>query len=149
MSLKYILSIALIATFTFSCNSNKSMTKPDTNPSTQLHDIWALNALNGEEIKREESNDRQSFPMLEIFVSEKRIGGNDGCNAIFGSIESLDATSISFGKMGGTKMMCPDMKLPSAYMKAMGAVTSYKIENLQLHLYNAEGDEVLKFLKVD
>jgi heat shock protein HslJ len=88
-------------------------------------------------------------PVLEIFVAEKRIGGTDGCNSLYGTIETLNETHITFSKIGGTRMMCPNMELPNTFNTAVAKTSTYKIEKLHLYFYNAEGDELLKFVKVD
>ena len=135
-----ILLIALTA-----CNSNMGM----KNTSQNLHDIWALKAIGGEVIDFKEFTGRRKQPVLEIFVAEKRIGGNDGCNSIFGSISELKGSSIRFGKLGGTKMACPDMEFSTRFTKALMETESFKVENLHLYLYNSEGEEILTFIKVD
>ncbi len=118
-------------------------------PTFRLHDIWALLAINNKDISSETKQKPNKQPSLEIFVAEKRIGGTDGCNSLFGSIETLTETQLSFSKMGSTKMMCPNMEIPDAFNKAMSATSTYKIEKSHLYFYNAEGDEVLQFVKVD
>lgn len=118
-------------------------------PTFRLHDIWALRAINCEDIFSETNKKPSKQPTLEIFVAEKRIGGTDGCNSIFGSIENVTATDISFSKIGGTKMACPYMEIPNTFNQKLSTVTNYKIENLHLYLYNAQKEEVLKFVKVD
>lgn len=121
--------------------------KPD--PTFRLHDIWALQAIHNEAIPTETDQKPNKTPMLEIFVADKRMGGNDGCNTLFGQIEELTETRIGFSKMGSTKMMCPNMEVPNAFTKALGETATYKVENLHLYFYNAEGKEILKFVKVD
>ncbi|WP_432410486.1 DUF4377 domain-containing protein [Rasiella sp. SM2506] len=118
-------------------------------PTFRLHDIWALQAINGKDISSETHQKPNKQPTLEIFVAEKRIAGTDGCNSLFGSIETLTETQLSFSKMGSTKMMCPSMKVPNAFTEALSNTQTYKIEKLNLYFYNAEGDEVLQFVKVD
>ena len=112
----------------------------------RLHDIWALKAINGEAIDRDNF---QKQPVLEIHLNEMKIFGNDGCNTMFGAIQELDDQNINFGAMGGTKMACPNMALSSEYTAALGKAKTYKLDGLQLFFYDAEGNEVLKFQKVD
>ena len=45
--------------------------------------------------------------------------------------------------------MCQDMTNASAYNNAMKKVQSYKLEGLELTLFNAEDQELLVFLKGD
>ncbi len=112
----------------------------------RLNDIWALKAMNGEAI---DSNNFQKHPVLEIHLNEMKIFGNDGCNNMFGSIETLDEKNIAFGAIGGTKMACPNMELSSKYTSALGKTKTYKLDGLQLYFYDADGNEVLKYQKVD
>lgn len=115
----------------------------------RLNDIWALKAINGETIDTAELSGMQKQPVLEIHLNDMKIFGNDGCNNMFGSIESLDEKNIVFGAMGGTKMACPNMKLSSKYITALGNTKSYKLDGLQLYFYDADGNEILRYLKVD
>jgi len=112
----------------------------------RLNDIWTLEAMNGEAI---DSNNFQKHPVLEIHLKEMKIFGNDGCNNMFGSIETLDKKNIAFGAIGGTKMACPNMELSSKYTSALGKTKTYELDGLQLYFYDADGNEVLKYQKVD
>tara|TARA_R110002072_G_scaffold118631_2_gene250906 strand:+ start:13186 stop:13803 length:618 start_codon:yes stop_codon:yes gene_type:complete len=141
MKLLFAFSLILIT----ACNSQKEMAHNIQN----LHDIWALKSVNGEDLDLKSFTGIQRQPVLEIFVEDRRIGGNDGCNSLFGSITELNNDIIRFGKLGGTKMACPNMEFSSNYTRALSNVTSFKIENLHLYLYDSEGNELLKFIKVD
>lgn len=118
-------------------------------PAMRLHDIWALKEINGKALTPEQLEGRNKRPMLEIFIAEKRFGGNDGCNNLFGTIINVDESIIRFGMMGGTKMACPDMNLSSEYTQALQATTAYSIKNLELIFYDAQRNELLRFQKVD
>lgn len=115
----------------------------------QLHDIWALQKINGVALPKDYVSDLTKQPILELFIADKRVVGNDGCNSFFGSIESLDTEFIRFGKMGSTKMACPSMELPDTFTKALLNTTTYKREGLQLSFYDESHTEVLRFKKVD
>ena len=112
----------------------------------RLHDIWALRAIDGNMI---DVGNFQKHPVLEIHLNDMKIFGNDGCNNMFGSIETLDEKNIAFGAIGGTKMACPNMELSSKYTSALGKTKTYKLDGLQLYFYDADGNEVLKYQKVD
>jgi len=112
----------------------------------RLNDIWALKTIDGEMIDNEK---QQKQPVLEIHLNEMKIFGNDGCNNMFGSIESLDEKNIAFSAIGGTKMACPSMDLSSKYTSALGKTKTYKLDGLLLYFYDADGNEILKYQKVD
>ncbi|QIE58525.1 DUF4377 domain-containing protein [Rasiella rasia] len=118
-------------------------------PTLQLHDIWSLQSIGGMSLESDRYAASKETPRLEIFVAEKRIGGTNGCNNFFGTIESLSETNISFTKMGSTKMMCPNMEIPNLFTNALAETATYKIEKLYLYLYDTSGNELLKFIKVD
>jgi heat shock protein HslJ len=111
-----------------------------------LNDIWALREINGKNLQLTDGNKQ---PVLEINIAEKRINGNDSCNSMFGDIETLGKKKISFGKLGSTLMACEDMKLSEEYKVALEGVASYERKGLNLSLMDAEGNEILKFRKVD
>ena len=132
-----------------SCNSYKKMPVQQSVPIQTLHDIWALNAIGEKELNKEEFSGGKRIPMLEIYIEDKIIRGNDSCNDLFGKIENLDQTSIKFGGIGGTKMMCPEMKLSSDFVKSLIQTKTYKIAKMYLYFYDKNGIEILKFIKVD
>jgi len=125
------------------CHVKKETQETDIN---RLHDIWALSSIEGEAYTPEQS---QKHPTLEIYVADKRVSGNDGCNGIFGGIETLTSTELKFGMLAGTKMMCRDMKVPDAFGKGLAEVRTYQLKELNLYLYDASGKELFVFKKVD
>ncbi len=128
------------------CNTSKVSTSQDL---LRLHDIWALQEISFNGLPLELDYNEIKRPVLELHVNDRKINGNDSCNSIFGSIETLDKSSISFGKIGSTMMACPNLTISTAYTKALQQVKSYKLEGLNLFFYNAKDEEVLRFLKVD
>ena len=140
-----LISLLLILTMS-ACNMSKNHVSEDI---SRLHDIWALKEISFNGLPLETDFSEIETPVLELHIKDRKIYGNDGCNAIFGSIEKLDENSISFGKIGGTKMACPNMIISNAFTKALLEVRTYKRKELRLYFYNAEGEELLRFLKVD
>lgn len=108
----------------------------------RLHDIWALRAIDGNMI---DVGNFQKHPVLEIHLNDMKIFGNDGCNTMFGSIETLYEKTIVFGAIGGTKMACSNMELSSKYTSGLEKTKTYKLDGLQLYLYDADGNELLRF----
>ena len=141
------ISILLLVLLSFNaCNTSKVKSSQDI---LRLHDIWVLKEISFNGLPLEVDYKEIEIPVLELHINDRKIYGNDGCNSIFGSIKTLDTSSISFGKIGATKMACPNMIISNAYTKALQQVRSFKLKELNLFFYNAKGDEVLKFLKVD
>ena len=139
--MKYLPLILIILS---ACQVKKEQTQnTDIN---RLHDIWALTEINGKEYTDDMASRR---PLLEINVEEKRVNGNDGCNSMFGQLETLTLDSISFGAMGSTRMMCAKMEVPDAYAKGLAETTNYTLNELTLNLLNEKGKKLLVFKKVD
>ncbi|GJM34700.1 MAG: hypothetical protein DHS20C18_37010 [Saprospiraceae bacterium] len=107
-----------------------------------LHDIWALESLNGKTV------DVTERPRLELFPGEERIGGFAGCNQFFGKMK-LDGQKVDFSGIGSTRMFCDGkMDLESQFLSALDATDQYVIKNLQLTL--SQGNQQLMVLrKVD
>jgi heat shock protein HslJ len=115
----------------------------------KLNDIWALQNISSNGIPLDLDYNEIKRPVLELHVNDRKMYGNDSCNSIFGTIEMLKKDSISFGNIGSTRMACINMTISTAYTKALKEVKFYKLDGLSLLFYNAEGDKILKFFKVD
>tara|TARA_R110002110_G_scaffold36397_20_gene121458 strand:+ start:1324 stop:1758 length:435 start_codon:yes stop_codon:yes gene_type:complete len=128
------------------CNTSKVQTSQN---GLKLNDIWALQNISSNGIPLDLDYNEIKRPVLELHVNDRKMYGNDSCNSIFGTIEMLKKDSISFGNIGSTRMACINMTVSTAYTKALKEVKFYKLDGLSLLFYNAEGDKILKFFKVD
>ena len=115
----------------------------------RINDIWVLSKINTKEINTQDFNTTQEIPQIEFKVAAMKVGGSDGCNQFFGSIEFLTEYQLHFGMFGGTKMMCMDMTLADEFLQTLSLVKTYKIENLHLYLYNKSAEEVMVLKKID
>ncbi len=113
--------------------------------ATGLHDIWALEKLGNVAVSKK--NTRQ--PDIEINLTKNKFYGNDGCNNIMGGIKLVDSRRLEFGGVGSTKMACPNMEDSYAFTQGLEKTKTYKIENLKLYLFDANGGLLLQFRKVD
>jgi heat shock protein HslJ len=139
MKLSFFL-IALLLITTLNCSTNDN-NKTKVN---QLHDIWALESINGESFVMDDQT--RNYPMIEIYVKEERVHGNTGCNTINGTIK-IDGNKIKFSQMIATKMACPG-DLEYRLLSAFEVIDNYKMKNLRLFLYEGE-KEKLVFRKAD
>jgi heat shock protein HslJ len=139
--MKSCILLLLIATILIIKCSTKETEKIDV---MRLHDIWALESIEGEKIIIDETV--RNLPMLEIYVEDKRVHGNTGCNVLNGSVD-INEDRISFSKMITTEMACPG-NLEQKFLSAIEKVNRYKIEKLKLHLYR-DNKELLIFQKID
>lgn len=124
------LMIAVLAIVALqSCKSSQNMVQG----TQSLQGEWNIIELNGSSLVPAE---HQPFPYIGFNVSNKSIYGTSGCNRIMGSYQSLKPGKLSFGQMGMTMMMCPDMDIENRVTKMMEQVKSYKLlSNNQLAFY--------------
>ncbi len=114
-----------------------------SDPKMAIHDIWVATHINGEEIAK------TNAPTLEINTTEMRVFGFNGCNNYNGQIKSIKSNTIEFGAIATTRKMCADMTISDRYDKALNETASYKKDGLTLILLNTDGNEILRFKKVD
>ncbi len=134
------LTILLSSTLLFSCSS-KETEKTDV---TWLHDIWALETIDGEKVDIDESI--KEMPRLEIFVEEERVYGNTGCNS-FNCKVNIEENKISFSDVIATEMACPG-DLEKNFLSALQTVDNYKIEKLRLFMFEGNSKRLV-FRKID
>ena len=114
-----------------------------------LNDIWMLEILNGKVLKAGTDTEHSERPRLEIRVGEMKYSGNDGCNNYFGGIIEIGESSLRFGIGAGTRRMCPDMQVADAFNRTLPEVNSYEVDGIKLHLFDADGTELMQFQRMD
>ncbi|HET9346290.1 MAG TPA: META domain-containing protein [Candidatus Limnocylindrales bacterium] len=69
------------------------------------------------------------------FDAADAVSGKTGCNSFNGQA-AIDGSAIDFGPLATTRMACPEpqMSLETAYLGALDAATSWKIEDGKLIL---------------
>ncbi|MGB5288089.1 MAG: META domain-containing protein, partial [Ignavibacteriaceae bacterium] len=125
--LRFIFMLFTISILFFAgCSSGSSTANP------LLHDIWALESIEGEKIIIDETV--KNLPVIEIYIKEERVHGNTSCNTIDGKVE-VDKNNIVFSEIITTEMACPG-DIESRFLFALGKVNNYKIKKLKLYLYD-------------
>ncbi len=111
-----------------------------------LSGSWSATAIRGAEIQLPEFRGVPAQrPSLSIDYFEMQVNGLDGCNRFSGKIESIGETSLQFGPLATTQMMCPDMSVADAFSSAMNDVKGYKLDGDLLTLLDESGVELLVF----
>lgn len=108
-----------------------------------LDGTWAVKTIDGEAVNLEGMK-------IALDVDEKRMHGNTGCNIINGELETdMDAAnSISFSKIGMTKMACPDSGWETRMMVALEeAVTAKKLSADEIEFIGSSGQQVMVLKK--
>lgn len=118
-------------------------------PRFALNDLWVLEAINGETVKKPENNDQRPLPAIEINVTEMRVMGSDGCNRLTGSITKLENGEIELGPVAQTKKLCLDTDIPDRFNAAFAQSKKYRRDGLLLIFSDDSGKELLRFKKVD
>jgi heat shock protein HslJ len=132
------LSLSFIILFIPGCSSSN-----DT-ANLLLHDIWALETIEGEKIIIDETI--KTLPVLEIYVEEERVHGNTSCNTINGKVK-IDGSEITFYDLIITEMACPG-NVEQRFLSSLNKVNRYKIEKMKLYL-SGDNKELLVLRKID
>jgi len=111
----------------------------------RLHDIWALEELEGRKINPEDF--KNGVPNLEIYSEEAKFSGFAGCNQIGGKLFS-EKDLIRFTDIAITELKCENYETEKALVKALQSTTRYKLKENKLYLFNPEGTKAV-FRKVD
>jgi heat shock protein HslJ len=131
------MSILLLSLTLLACGNSGKMGK-DPDPEAALKGRWVAAHIAGEALEG-----TKGLPELEIQVEEKRYSGTDGCNNYMGGLIELDEESIRFGVAAGTRMACPDMRIADLFNRTLPEVRSYQRMEGSLHLYDADGKEIM------
>ena len=108
-----------------------------------LDGTWAVIKIDGEDVNIPEMK-------LALDVDEKKMHGNTGCNIINGELETdMDAAnSISFSKIGMTRMACPNSGWETRMTMALEeAVTAEKINDNEIAFLGSNGQQVMLLKK--
>lgn len=123
--------------------------KKEVDKRLRINDIWVLESILLEPIEVVTQDGSQKRPQIEIHVSKMKFYGNDGCNNIFGSVETLGETELILGEIAGTMMICREMEISNRFLKVLNLVRTYEIKDLYLLLFDESGKELLRFKKID
>ncbi len=111
----------------------------------RLHDIWALEELEGKKVSREDFD--KELPNIEINSAEASFIGFAGCNRMGGKLFS-EKDLLRFTDIFTTEMMCPNYDKEKQLVKALQSTTRFEIKNNRLYLFNPDGTKAI-FRKVD
>lgn len=99
---------------------------------------WTIKALAGEPLPDDVSVTIQ-------FLDDDRVAGNSGCNRFMGGYE-LTGEGISFGRLAGTMMACPEpqMQTEQRFLEQLQAVVRFEVLPDQgLALVTTDGKQIL------
>ena len=148
--MRNLLAILFIVTIMSSCgNEADSKSEKQTTPAVENKEVkatpvkvlevvgkYSILEIEGESLKGNDFGKKS--PMIEFDNKNKKYSTNVGCNQIMGKYE-LDGSTIKFSAGISTLMACPN-DLEAKYLKALGEVDNFTIENFMLKVY--KGDEL-------
>lgn len=101
---------------------------------TSLYQKWKVVQLEG-------LDDITAAPSIEFIETKNQVNGFAGCNNYFGSFE-INGNNLSFGPLGMTRKMCPDMSVENLMMGYLDKISTYEFSEGTLILKN-KNDEAL------
>jgi len=133
-----IIMFAVITILLVSCSSSNKVVDP------LINDIWTLEFLKDANYNPQTQTGER--PDIEIHLKDNKVTGNTGCNAMNG-IVTIEEDQITFSDIVTTKKFCTE-SIEQEFLIALGMVNNYKIEKMELHLYQ-DDEELMIFQKVD
>lgn len=97
---------------------------------------WKVYQIGGNQIEA-------SNPTLLFQGDTKQVGGFAGCNRFFSSF-TVDGNSLKLGVTGLTRMMCQDMTVEDAFVKALEQVRSFEVSGTELQLMDEDGTAIIR-----
>jgi heat shock protein HslJ len=118
-----------------SCAVAPAGMETDANPPPIENTDWVLVALGGRKLAPPQGR----ASTLRLASEGRKAAGNAGCNR-FGGTYTLEGTGLRFSPLVSTKMFCEGaMEREHAFLGALSATTSYRIEGGDLLLLGADG----------
>lgn len=115
------------------------------NSEATPHHTWKLKSMEGEAFSGKEA---ENTPKLAIDFTEKKFYGDDGCNKIWGVVQTSSEGDFAFGDIASTRMACEDMKTPNRYTALLKKVRQYEITATTLLLKDEANNNILTYSKV-
>jgi heat shock protein HslJ len=118
-------------------------TKPDR---SLVNTYWKLTEVHGTPAVVPSG---QREPHLILQYARQRIVGSGGCNRLTGTY-ALDGERIDVGQVAATRMACEGgMAQEQAFLRALDAVTRWRVQGDGLELRDDAGTALLRFVAVD
>ena len=132
----FVLIFSIISSLSFCQSKNEENITAKKNDTTIYNKVWVLQRLNNKKIKY----DMPSEKITLVITSENEYAsGTSGCNAYVGKV-IRKKNRLYFRDIGTTKMACPEEIITNEriYLDNLTKITSYKIIEEDLYLYNGD-----------
>ncbi|MCF0198442.1 MAG: META domain-containing protein [Bacteroidaceae bacterium] len=98
--------------------------------------VFRIVTLNGQPVAA--SDGEEAFTIA--FLADKQVSAYVGCNRIFASYREKADGRLTFDHAGCTQMLCPDMEVEDAFLRAFNQVTGYETTATGVNFLSASGD---------
>lgn len=149
--MKKIFMAAVCMVALAACGNNAKKNAQDA--AEPVADAVAAVDMNGEwtvaEVAGADVANAETTPFFVIDLEAKTVSGNVGCNSVNATL-LLDAAKgiIGFENAGSTRMMCADMSVEDAMLKALVDVRNFEAaEDGTVVLKNAAGEKLIVLKK--
>lgn len=106
---------------------------------------WTISEISGKKIVTP-ADAQEAF--ITFDVAKKQVNAYTGCNRFFGAVD-LDTKrqTVSFDKVGATRMMCPDMTTETMLSEVLPKITRYGFDEAgNLLLLSKDGKTLVKLV---
>ncbi len=121
----------------------RALPEPEALPLTNT--TWTLTAIGG---PSETVSSVIAGTEITAVFENGSVGGSAGCNT-YGGNYTADGSRLTVGSIGSTKMNCNRpagvMDQEDRYLNQLGRAAAYRIEGVQLTLFDADGNATLFF----
>lgn len=126
--MKGLIAMAIVASSLVACRANETV-----RAYGGADRVWTLKLLNG-----------ANFPARATltFPKEGEIAGQGPCNRYFGAMKA-PYPWFEAGRIGSTRMACPEMAAETAFLSALATATLSEIAGDTLILSNVDGLEMV------
>lgn len=132
-----IVILMVIGAYLFvSCGSKESVSLESN--------AWKMVSMDGKE--HPSFQEKNSFTVL-FSANDSTVSGSGVCNTFMGRYEVKD-NKITIGMDAATMRSCPEMDMEHPYILMFGEINSYKIDNGELVLCNAD-EERARFIALE
>lgn len=113
---------------------NSIVSKTPSLLDSELYKEWKVIKIKG-------MKQLSSSPTMLFEQAENKVGGFSGCNNYFSTVE-ISGKTMSFGAIGATRKLCPDMSVEDAFLKTLSNIARFEIIKKELYFYD-QSDELL------
>lgn len=109
---------------------------------TNLTDVkWQLIELAGQKVNQTDKN----IPFLSLNSTENTLTGFSGCNNFSGDFTLKFGNRVNFSKIAATRKYCENTPYEAEFLKVLGTIDNYTINNNTLSLNKARMAPLAKF----